>query len=92
MYNLTKFARVYGAQSGNRDLKIAVYGKRLTSRNSFVIKSKSLIVKSSSHTIYYKNLKCCTKILCMTSDTLSLIGNSLRHPSLDVRLDVRRLQ
>ena len=25
----------------NRDLKIAVYGKRLTSRNSFVIKSKS---------------------------------------------------
>ena len=24
-----------------RDLKIAVYGKRLTSRNSFVIKSKS---------------------------------------------------
>ena len=24
----------------NRDLKIAVYGKRLTSRNSFVIQSK----------------------------------------------------
>ena len=28
-------------KSENRDLKIAVYGKRLTSRNSYVINSKS---------------------------------------------------
>ena len=42
-----------------RDLKIAVNGKRLASRNSFVIKSKSWTVKYSSNTIYYKNLKCC---------------------------------
>ena len=27
--------------TNNRDFKIAVYGKRLTSRNSFLIKSKS---------------------------------------------------
>ena len=38
--------------TNNRDLKIAVYGKRLTSRNFFVIKSKSWTVKCSSHTIY----------------------------------------
>ena len=61
----------------NRDLKIAVYGKRLTSRNSFVIKSKSSTVKYSSNTIYHKNLKCCTKTPCMTTETLSLMGNSL---------------
>ena len=28
----------------------------------------------------------------MTTETLSLMGNSLGHPSLDVRVDVRRLQ
>ena len=28
----------------------------------------------------------------MTTETLSLMGNSLRGPSLDVRVDVRRLQ
>ena len=28
----------------------------------------------------------------MTTETLSLMGNSLRHPSLDVPVDVRRLQ
>ena len=76
---------------GNRDLKISVYGKRLTSRNSFVIKSKSWTVKCSGHTIYYKNLKCCNKTPCMTIETLSLMGNSLGHLSLDVRVDVRRL-
>ena len=76
-----------------RDLKIAVYGKRLTSRNSFVIKSKLWTVKCSSHTIYNKNLKCCTKTPCMTTETLSLMGNSLGHPSLDVRAcDVWRWQ
>ena len=74
----------------NRDLKTAVYGKQLTSRNSFVIKSKSSTVKYSSNTIYYKNLKCCTKTPCMTTETLSLMGNSLGHPLLDVRVDVRR--
>ena len=36
--------------------------------------------------------KCCTTTPCMTSETLSLIRNSLGHPSLDVRVDVRRLQ
>ena len=35
--------------------------------------------------IYYKNLKCCTKTPCMTTETLSLMGNSLGHLSLDVR-------
>ena len=33
-------------------IKIDVYGKRLTSRISFEIKSKSRTVKCSSHTIY----------------------------------------
>ena len=28
----------------------------------------------------------------MTTETLSLIGNSLGHPSLDVQVDVRRLK
>ena len=70
-----------------RDLKIAVYGKRLTSRNCFVIKSKSWTVKCLSYTIYYRNLKCCSQTPCMTTETLSL-----GHPSLDVRVDVRRLQ
>ena len=28
----------------------------------------------------------------MTTETLSLMGNSLGHPLLDVRVDVRRLQ
>ena len=36
----------------NRDLKIAVCGKRLTSITSFVIKSKSGTVERSSYTIY----------------------------------------
>ena len=42
--------------------------------------------------IYYKNLKCCTKTPCTTTETSSLMGNNLGHPSLDVRVDVRRLQ
>ena len=46
--------------------------------------------------LYYlgllKNLKCCTKTPCMTTETLSLMGNSLGHPSLDVHIDVLRLQ
>ena len=71
-----------------RDPKIAVYGKRLTSRNFFVIKSKSRTVECLSYTIYYRNLKCCFKTLCMTTETLSLMGISLGHPSLDVRVDV----
>ena len=90
-----KFAPGCGKHKVNtyiRDLKIAVYGKRLTSRNSFIIKSKSWTVKCSSHTIYYRNLKCCSKTPCMTTKTLSLMGNSLGHPSLDVQVDVRRLQ
>ena len=33
-----------------------------------------------------------SKTPCMTTETLSLMGNSLGHPSLDVRVDVRRLQ
>ena len=37
-------------------------------------------------------LKCCTKTPCMTPETLSLMGNGLGHPLLDVRVDVRRLQ
>ena len=36
----------------NRDLKIAVCSKQLTSRASFVIKSKSGTVERSSYTIY----------------------------------------
>ena len=76
----------------NRDLKIAVYGKRLTSRNFFVIKSKSWTVKCLSYTIYYRNLKRCFKTLCMTTKTLSPMGISLGHPSLDVRVDIWHLQ
>ena len=41
-----------------------------------------------SNTIYYKNLKCCTTTPCMTTETLSLMGNSLGHPLLDGRVDV----
>ena len=36
----------------------------------------------------YKNLKCCTKTPCMTTKTLSLMGNSLGHPLLDIRVVV----
>ena len=42
------------------------------------------------YAIYYMNLKCYT-IPCMTTETLSLMGNGLGHPSLDVRVDVWRL-
>ena len=49
-------------------------------------------MKYSSNTICYKNLKCCTKTPCMTTQTLSPMGNSLGHPLLDVRVDVQRLQ
>ena len=39
-----------------------------------------------------KNLKCYTMTPCMTGETFSLIGSSLGHQSLDVRVDVPRLQ
>ncbi len=39
-----------------------------------------------------KGLKCCTKTLCMTTETLPLMGNSSMPQSLDVLVDVRRLQ
>ena len=41
---------------------------------------------------FFKNLKCCTKTPSMTTETLTLMGNSFGHPLLDVRVDVRRLQ
>ena len=36
----------------NRDLKIVVYGKRLTSDTLFAIKTKSLTVKCFTYRIY----------------------------------------
>ena len=63
-----------------RDLKIAVYVKRLASGSSFVIKAKST-VNCSCDTTYQKDEKCCTMTRCMTAEKLSMMGNSTSNRS-----------
>ena len=58
-----------------RDLKIDVYGKRLTSHTLFAIKTKLLTVKCFTYTIYSKERKRRTETLCLTTETWRLILN-----------------
>ena len=54
---------------GNRDLKIVVYGKRLTSDTLFAIKTKSLTVKCITNRIYSKYRKLRIDTPCLTTET-----------------------
>ena len=58
-----------------RDLKIDVYGKRLTSDTLFAITTKCLTMKCFTYTIYSKDCKLRTETLCLITDTLRLILN-----------------
>ena len=58
-----------------RDLKIVVYGKRLTSDTLFAIKTKSLTVKCFAYRIYSKYRKLRIQTLCLTTETWRLILN-----------------
>ena len=62
-----------------RDLKIAVYGKRLTSIKKFLF-DKMIIMNCKMFELYKDTLY-------MTTETLALMGNSF-----GVRVEVRRLQ
>ena len=60
-----------------RDLKIVVYGKRLTSDTLYAIKTKSLslTVKCITHKICSKYRKLCIETTCLTTETWRLILN-----------------
>ena len=58
-----------------RDLKIVVYGKRLTSDTLLAIKTKSLTVKYITYRIYSKYRKLRIETLCLTTETWRLILN-----------------
>ena len=59
----------------NRDLKIVVYGKRLTSDTLFAIKTKSLTVKCFTYRIYSKYLKLRIETPCLSTETWRLMLN-----------------
>ena len=52
-----------------RDLKIDVYGKRLTSDTLFAIKTKSLTVKCFTYGIYSKYRELRIETLCLRTET-----------------------
>ena len=56
-----------------KDLKIVVYGKRLTSDTLLAIKAKSLIVKCFTYRIYLKYRKLRIETPCLTTETWRLI-------------------
>ena len=58
-----------------RDLKIVVYGKRLTSDTLVAIKAKSLTMKCITYKIYSKYGKLRTETPCLTTETWRLILN-----------------
>ena len=60
----------------NRDLKIVVNGKRLTSDTLFAIKTKSLAMKDITYKIYSKYRKLRTETHCLTTETWRLILNN----------------
>ena len=53
----------------SRDLKIVLYGKRLTSDTLFAIKTKSLTVKCITYRIYSKYRKLRIETPCLTTET-----------------------
>ena len=59
-------------QNQYRDLKIDVYGKRLTSDTLLAIKTKSLIVKCLIYTIDLKERKLRTKTFCFNYRNLAV--------------------
>ena len=63
------------AQLVNRDLKVVVYGKRLTSDTLFAIKTKSLAMKGITYKIYSKYRKLRIETPCLTTETWRLILN-----------------
>ena len=64
---------IQGKASQGRDLKIDVYGIRLTSDTLFAIKTKSLTVECFTYRIYSKYRKLHTETLCLTIETWRLI-------------------
>ena len=58
-----------------RDLKIVVYGKRLTSDTLLAINTKSLTVKYITYRIYSKYRKLRVETPCLTTETWRLILN-----------------
>ena len=58
-----------------RDLKIVVYGKRLTSDTLYAKKTKSLTVKCFTCRIYSKYRKLRIETPCLTTETWRLILN-----------------
>ena len=56
-----------------RHLKIAVYGKRLTSDTSLAMKTKLLAVKCFTYMIYSKDRERRTETLCLPTETWGLI-------------------
>ena len=60
---------IIGRGKFNRHLKIAVYGKRLTSDTLFAVKTKPLTVKCFTYTIYSNDRKRRTETLCLTTVT-----------------------
>ena len=59
--------------SRSRDLKIVVYGKRLTSDTLFAIKTKSLTVKCFTYRIYLKYRKLRIQTLCLITETWAYV-------------------
>ena len=67
-----------------RDLKIVVYGKRLTSDTLFTIKTKSLTGKCITYRIYSKYQKLRTETPCLSTEIWRLILNDFLLTKLDV--------
>ena len=61
--------------ANSRNLKIVVYGKRLTSDTFLAIKTKSLTVKYITHRIYSKYQKLGIETPCLTTETWWLVLN-----------------
>ena len=65
----------YSMADYNRDLKIFVYGKRLTSDTLLAIKLKSLTVEYITYRIYLTYRKLRIETPCSTTETWRLILN-----------------
>ena len=80
-----EWEQVFGTGNrNNRDLKIVVYGKRLTSDTLLAIKAKSLTVKYITYRIYSKYRKLRIETPFLTTETWRLILNDFVLKQLDV--------
>ena len=71
--NCNPVLRFLLSEYNNRDLKVVVYRKRLTSDTLFAIKTNSLTVKYFTYRIYLKYRKLRIQTLCLTTETWRLI-------------------